>query len=119
MQCGECRESEGGKERRENKMFEFLSQAESAGGRVGILLFIPHHPSRDLFKSQRRPEPALPGPREGGQSGQNTVWSCVDKTRKLLGFKGLCCIHLEWLTVDSSGVLSFRNDDVRVNVMWY
>ena len=90
MQCGECRESEGGKERRENKMFEFLSQAESAGGRVGILLFIPHHPSRDLFKSQRRPEPALPGPSEGGQSGQNTVWSCVDKTRKLLDFKGQC-----------------------------
>ena len=65
MQCGECRESEGGKERRENKMFEFLSQAASAGGRVGILLFIPHHTSVDLFKSQRRPEPALLGLEEG------------------------------------------------------
>ena len=47
--------------RGENKMFEFLSQAPSAGGRVGILLFIPHHPTMDLFKSQRRPEPALLG----------------------------------------------------------
>ena len=52
-------------------MFEFLSQAASAGGRVGILLFIPHHPTMDLFKSQRRPEPALLGTGPGGRRGQS------------------------------------------------
>ena len=53
-------------------MFEFLSQAASAGGRVGILLFIPHHPTMDLFKSQRRPEPALLG--TVGREDEGTVW---------------------------------------------
>ena len=85
-------------ERREGKRKCLNSIASrECGWESWYFAIYPPSPERGSIQISAAARAGFAGPGGGGQSGQNTVWRCVDKTRQLLDLMANDeqCIHME------------------------